>query len=76
MYHIWIIYCKVYRLSLHPSFPPSLGKEAHDLPFVKGEVLTIIEPCNVVFWYLAENKKGQRGIIPITHVKVRVGGGW
>lgn len=48
-----------------------LGEQPNDLPFVCGEVLTILEPCNVVFWYLAENTRGRRGIIPITYVEVR-----
>lgn len=55
-----------------PPFPPHyyLGEQANDLPFVYGEILTIIEPCSVVYWYLAENSKGRRGIIPITYVQV------
>ena len=46
------------------------GEQPNDLPFKRGEVLIVIEPCNVVYWYLAENNQGQRGVIPITYVKV------
>lgn len=37
----------------------STGEESSDLSFTCGEVLTIIEPCDVVYWYLAENKAGK-----------------
>lgn len=47
------------------------GEEPQDLPFRCGEVLTIIEPCSVVYWYTAENSRGRRGTIPITYVKVK-----
>lgn len=47
-----------------------LGEQSNDLPFKVGEVLMIIEPCNVVYWYLAENSSGKRGIIPITYILV------
>ena len=46
------------------------GEQAHDLPFRTGDQLTIIEPCNVVFWYLAESEQGRRGVIPINFVQV------
>ncbi|CAI8004235.1 hypothetical protein GBAR_LOCUS3860 [Geodia barretti] len=42
----------------------------HDLPFSRGDRLTILEPCNVIFWYLAEDAHGKRGVIPINFVKV------
>jgi len=46
------------------------GEQRNDLPFTRGEVLTIIDACNVMYWYVAEKNSGQRGVIPITHVKV------
>jgi hypothetical protein len=49
---------------------PPTGEQATDLPFERGEILTIIEPCNVIYWYLAENSMGRRGVIPITYVQV------
>ena len=46
------------------------GQQPQDLSFRCGEQLTIIEPCNVMYWYLAENSEGKRGIMPINFVKV------
>ncbi len=48
------------------------GEESDDLPFKCGEELTIIEPCSVKYWYIAENSAGRRGTIPITFVKVTI----
>ncbi len=46
------------------------GETAHDLPFSVGDVITVLEPCNVVFWYLGENSVGRRGVIPINFLEV------
>ena len=47
------------------------GDTPHDLPFSVGEVITIIKPCNVMFWYLGENSDGRRGVIPINFLEVK-----
>ena len=47
-----------------------VGQQPQDLSFRCGEQLTIIEPCNVMYWYLAENSKGKRGVMPVNFVKV------
>lgn len=65
----------MYNLSLQLlySLPPAHpAREPYDLPFMLGDELTIIEPCNVIFWYLAEDRHGKRGVIPITYVKVPI----
>ena len=46
------------------------GEQPQDLSFRCGEQLTIIEPCNVMYWYLAENREGKRGVMPINFVQV------
>lgn len=46
------------------------GEHEHDLPFNTGDIITVLEPCNVVFWYLGENSRGKRGVIPINFLKV------
>ena len=61
-----IAVCRLWLL-LQSLFP---GEGTHDLSFGEGEELTIIEPCNALFWYLAENSNGQRGVIPINYVEV------
>ena len=48
------------------------GQQPQDLSFRCGEQLTIIEPCNVMYWYLAENSEGKRGVMPINFVKVYI----
>lgn len=60
-------------LDISNSLPFPAGEQSSDLPFECGEVLTIIEPCNVIYWYLAENSMGRRGVIPITYVQVSMG---
>ena len=45
-----------------------LAEFPHDLPFEEGDTLTIIGPCNKVFWYLAEDRWGRRGVVPINHL--------
>ena len=52
------------------SSPSHTAQHPHDLPFSRGDRLTILEPCNVIFWYLAEDAHGKRGVIPINFVKV------
>ena len=51
------------------------AEHPHDLPFSTGDQLTILEPCNVIFWYLAEDSQGRRGVIPINFVQVVRGEG-
>lgn len=46
------------------------GETAHDLAFSKGDVVTVLEPCNVMFWYLGENSTGRRGVVPINFFEV------
>ena len=46
------------------------AQHQHDLSFSLGDHLTVLEPCNVIFWYLAEDAQGKRGVIPINFVKV------
>lgn len=58
--------------TVDPSYLLRTGQQPQDLSFRCGEQLTIIEPCNVVFWYLAENSEGKRGVIPINFVKVEL----
>lgn len=48
----------------------SAGEGSQDLSFEVGEELIIIEPDSVMFWYVAQNSRGERGIIPITLVEV------
>eukprot|EP00731_Ephydatia_muelleri_P022866 Em0015g449a len=45
------------------------GQYSHDLPFKKGETITVLEPCNVIYWYLGENAAGKRGVIPINFLQ-------
>ena len=46
------------------------GEQPNDLQFSCGQVLTILEPCSVKYWYLAEDKMGKRGVVPITYLQV------
>ena len=41
-----------------------------DLPFREGDNITIIEPCNALFWYYAKDDKGNKGVVPVTHIEV------
>jgi hypothetical protein len=41
-----------------------------DLPFEEGDEITILEPCNALFWYLAKDKKGNQGVVPVTHIEL------
>ncbi|NWT75855.1 CSK kinase, partial [Prunella himalayana] len=46
------------------------GPPPQDLPFSKGDVLTIVADPN---WYKAKNKVGREGIIPANYVQKREG---
>ena len=62
--------CTHTRTHTHTHTHSHPGEFSHDLPFCKGEQLTVLEPCNRLFWYLAQNEQGRRGVIPITFVQV------
>jgi c-src tyrosine kinase len=47
------------------NFP---GSTPHDLPFNKGEILTIIHPTKDPNWYKARRQDGMEGIIPFNYV--------
>lgn len=38
-----------------------------DLDFKKGEKIVIVEPCNVLFFYIGRNEEGKEGVIPINY---------
>lgn len=38
-----------------------------DLDFKKGEKIVIVEPCNVLFFYVGRNEEGKEGVIPINY---------
>ena len=38
-----------------------------DLDFKKGEKIVIVEPCNVLFFYIGKNEEGKTGVIPINY---------
>ena len=40
-----------------------------DLDFKKGEQIVIVEPCNVLFFYIGRNLLGNEGVIPINYFK-------
>ncbi|XP_022914734.1 adapter molecule Crk [Onthophagus taurus] len=44
------------------------GQDADDLPFKKGEILTIIKKDEEQ-WWTAKNSKGERGSIPVPYVE-------
>ncbi|KAG2471272.1 CSK kinase, partial [Polypterus senegalus] len=50
-----------------------LGEAEQDLPFSKGDVLTIIEVTKDPNWYKAKNNGGREGIIPANYVQKREG---
>lgn len=41
-----------------------------ELSFDVGEVLIILEPSEVRYWYIAENSNHEKGIVPVTFLKV------
>uniref|UniRef100_A0A8B9IME6 Tyrosine-protein kinase n=1 Tax=Anser cygnoides TaxID=8845 RepID=A0A8B9IME6_ANSCY len=49
------------------------GTAEQDLPFSKGDVLTIVAVTKDPNWYKAKNKVGQEGIIPANYVQKREG---
>lgn len=46
------------------------GETPKDLSFVVGEKLTILKPDIAMYWYVAQNDRGQRGIIPFNLIEV------
>ena len=44
-------------------------KDPDDLPFQKGDVLTIVSQ-DEESWWTAENRTGQRGSIPVPYVQI------
>eukprot|EP00731_Ephydatia_muelleri_P035227 Em0106g12a len=42
-----------------------------ELSFGIGDVLIILEPSEVRYWYIAENANHERGIVPVTFLKPR-----
>uniref|UniRef100_H2V3G0 Tyrosine-protein kinase n=1 Tax=Takifugu rubripes TaxID=31033 RepID=H2V3G0_TAKRU len=49
------------------------GTSEHDLPFKKGDVLTIIVVTKDPNWYKAKNAAGCEGTIPVNYVQKREG---
>lgn len=49
------------------------GASQEDLPFKKGEILTIKNTSEDPNWWLAQNKKGKIGMIPANYVEVMSG---
>uniref|UniRef100_A0A8C5TZ07 non-specific protein-tyrosine kinase n=1 Tax=Malurus cyaneus samueli TaxID=2593467 RepID=A0A8C5TZ07_9PASS len=49
------------------------GTAEQDLPFSKGDVLTIVAVTKDPNWYKAKNKVGREGIIPANYVQKREG---
>uniref|UniRef100_A0AAY4DB74 Tyrosine-protein kinase n=1 Tax=Denticeps clupeoides TaxID=299321 RepID=A0AAY4DB74_9TELE len=49
------------------------GSTAQDLPFCKGDVLTILSATKDPNWYKAKNSGGQEGTIPANYVQKREG---
>ncbi|XP_078594963.1 uncharacterized protein LOC144872547 isoform X3 [Branchiostoma floridae x Branchiostoma japonicum] len=45
---------------------------AHDLPFNKGEILTIVKSTRDPNWYRARTKDGREGMIPFNYVEEHV----
>ncbi|XP_043940842.1 adapter molecule crk-like [Protopterus annectens] len=44
------------------------GKDEEDLPFKKGEIMKVLVKDEEQ-WWTAENRQGQRGVIPVPYVK-------
>lgn len=38
-----------------------------DLDFKKGDKVVIVEPCNVLFFYIGQNEERKSGVIPINY---------
>ncbi|XP_060595161.1 tyrosine-protein kinase CSK-like isoform X3 [Ruditapes philippinarum] len=47
------------------------GTTREDLPFCKGDVLSIVKTTRDVNWYKAKNNNGEEGMIPATYVQKR-----
>ncbi|XP_033750735.1 tyrosine-protein kinase CSK-like isoform X2 [Pecten maximus] len=47
------------------------GSSAEDLPFKKGDILTIVEPTRDANWYKGRNGDGDVGMVPATYVQRR-----
>ena len=52
------------------------GESANDLSFFEGEELLVVQACSTLFWYVAENSRGHRGLVPMTYLEVGAGGVW
>ena len=46
-----------------------------DLDFKKGDKVVIVEPCNVLFFYIGRNDEGKNGVIPINYFTFETSGG-
>ncbi|KAL5460519.1 hypothetical protein EMCRGX_G033970 [Ephydatia muelleri] len=44
------------------------GQEEGDLSFQNGEMLTIVQPAEMAFWYIARNEQGMTGTVPKTYL--------
>ncbi|OWF54088.1 Tyrosine-protein kinase CSK [Mizuhopecten yessoensis] len=47
------------------------GSSAEDLPFKKGDILTIIQATRDTNWYKGRNGSGREGMVPATYVQRR-----
>lgn len=47
------------------------GSSPDDLPFKKGDVLTIVQPTKDPNWYKGKNESGKEGMVPATYVQKR-----
>lgn len=45
------------------------GQDSEDLPFVKGEILTILEKQEEQ-WWTARNEYGDIGHVPVPYIKL------
>ncbi|CAC5426385.1 CSK [Mytilus coruscus] len=50
------------------NFP---GSSKEDLPFKKGDLITIINNTKDVNWYKGKNESGQEGMVPATYLQKR-----
>ncbi|XP_075923769.1 tyrosine-protein kinase CSK-like isoform X2 [Petromyzon marinus] len=51
------------------------GEKKKDLPFAKGDRLTIVRSSNSKQWFLAKDATGREGLIPITYMQQQTRGG-
>ncbi|KAK2140477.1 hypothetical protein LSH36_1342g00037, partial [Paralvinella palmiformis] len=47
------------------------GNSAEDLPFKRGEVMTIVRATKDPMWYFARHQNGREGMIPSNYVQKR-----